>query len=311
MATHFRHWFRAFGLTLDSVFEIPELPRSSGSGDPDVVVSRRLIDRPEDAENGRIVHRRSGEELLLCHKAAVISIRSGCDIAVDSDPSVPNEVLRHLLIGPVFNHLLYQRGFFVLHAITVEIDGSAVAFVGESGVGKTTTAMAFLRAGHRVLSDDVAAIESDGDRPHMRSGYPSIKLDPAVVGRFDVPVEQPQQTSPTRDRYFHGLKHEQPDSPVLERIYFLADARRHAIVPVESPERVLEPVRNTYTIGLLEETDQAERNFDRTAGLAESVPVRRLHRQRGLKTLSELVGVVEADLDGNSDYERYSTKTDA
>jgi len=302
VATGSRHRLRAFGLTLDSAFEIPELPGSNGSGAPDVVISRRSIDRPDAVEDDRIVHRRSAEELLLCYNAAMISIRKGREIAVDPDLRVPNEVLRHLLIGPVFNHLLHQRGYFVLHASTVEVDGSAVAFVGESGAGKTTTAMAFLRAGHRVLSDDVAAIEPDGDRPHVRSGYPSIKLDPAIVERFDVPVERPQRTSPTRERHFYRLRHEQPDSPVpLERIYLLEDARIHGVVPVESPERVLELVRNTYTIGLLEEASQAERNFDRATTLAESVPVRRLHRQRDLEKLSELVGVVEADLDEDGD----------
>lgn len=302
VATGSRHRLSAFGLTLDSAFELPELPRANDSDTPDVVVVERAIDRPEGVEDSRIVHRRSADELLLAYNAAVISIRDGREIAVDSDPNVPNEILRHLIIGPVFNHLLHQRGYFVLHASTVEIDGSAVAFVGESGMGKTTTATAFLRAGQRVLSDDVAAIEPGlgRDHPSVRSGYPSIKLDPTIIKQFDVPVERPQRTSETRDRHFHGLRHEQPDSPVpLERIYLLEDAQRHAVVPIESRRRVLELVRNTYTVGLLGETDQAERNFDRAATLAESVPVRRLHRQRDLGKLSELVEVVEADIDGD------------
>ena len=298
MTTNSRHRLKAFGLTVDSEIEIPELPESTDGDGQDVVLTRRPIDRPADADDDRLSYRRQSGELLLLYEAATISLRDGREIAVDPDPAVPDEVLRHLLIGPAFNYLLHQRGYYVLHASTVAIDDSAVAFVGESGMGKTTTAMAFLRAGHRILSDDVAAVVADGDRPHVRSGYPSIKLDPAVVERFDVPVEDPQQPSSVRDRHFHGLQHEQPESPVpLERIYLLEDADHEAVVPLEPQEQVFELVRNTYTIDLLAETGEAKSNFGRCSSLADSVPVKRLQRRRDLEQLPRIVEVVENDLE--------------
>jgi hypothetical protein len=297
-----RHRLSAFGLTVDSAFDIPELPESESPGGADVVVTRRAVDRPADAEDDRSAYRNGPDEQLLLYEAATISIRDGREIAVDPDPAVPEEVIRHVIIGPAFNYLLHQRGYFVLHASTVEIGDAAVAFVGESGMGKTTTATAFLCAGHRVLSDDVAAIELGAEGPRVRSGYPSIKLDPTVVDRLDVPVEEPRRTSRARDRHFHGLRHQQPESPVpLERIYLLADGPAPAVLPIEPQERIFELVRNTYTIPLIEASGKAESNFSRCTALAGSVQVRRLRRKRDLEKLPELVELVEEDVDADTE----------
>jgi len=289
----------AFGLTVSSEFDIPELPAATNPGRPDVFIAEGSVDRPADAGADQITYRRGPDELLLLYGAATISLREGREMIVDPNPAVHDEIIRHLVIGPAFNYLLHQRGYFVLHASTVAVGDVAVAFVGESGMGKTTTATAFLCAGHQVLSDDVAAIELDDGQPRVRSGYPSIKLEPAIVDRLDVPVEKPRRTSQRRDRHFHALEDGHPDSLVpLERIYLLEDATHTSVRPLESAAQVLELVGNTYTIPLLE--DEAESNFLQCATLAESVQVRRLRRQRDLDRLPELVEVVEEDLDAKT-----------
>jgi hypothetical protein len=291
---------RAYGLTIASEFNLPELPTEPDCDEADVRLDRESIEIPAGVDPDQTVYRRSPEELLLLFDAATISIRDGRELRVDPDPAVPEEVLRHLIVGPAFNFLLHQRGYFVLHASTVAIDGCAVAFVGRSGAGKTTTAGAFLRAGHRVLSDDVAALDLNGDSPRVQSGYPAIKLDPAVVEQLEVPVGRPPETSPHRDRHFHPLTRDQPAAPVpLRRVYRLEDAPRAEIRPIESGEQVTALVRNTYTARLLAESNSAVSNFRRCSSLADSVPVKRLRRRRELSRLPRLVELVEEDLDGD------------
>lgn len=302
MSTDSHHLLRAFGLTVASAFDIPELPESRSSDGADVVITRRSINRPADARDDQTVYRNGPDEQVLTYEAANVSIRGGREIAVDPDPRAPDEIIRHVIIGPAFNYLLYQRGYFVLHGSTVAVGDVAVAFVGESGMGKTTAATALLSAGHRVLSDDVAAIELGGEGPRVRSGYPSIKLEPAIVDRLDVPVEEPRRTSPIRDRHFHGLEHEHPDSPVpLKRIYLLADGPEGSILPIEPRERILELVRHTYTIPPVEASDEVESNFVQCATLAESVRIRRLRRERNLEKLPRLVELVEEDVDADAE----------
>lgn len=70
--------------------------------------------------------------------------------------------LRLFLLGAGFGLLCHQRGIVPIHAAAIEVDGRAVLLAGASGAGKSTLAAAFLRRGHRVLSDDVAPLDPEG-----------------------------------------------------------------------------------------------------------------------------------------------------
>ena len=51
------------------------------------------------------------------------------------------------------------RGTHVLHASAVALAGRAVAFMGRSGVGKTTLAGRIVAHGARLMTDDVLAVD--------------------------------------------------------------------------------------------------------------------------------------------------------
>ena len=80
------------------------------------------------------------------------------------------------LLGPVLGFLLRLRGITCLHASAVVLDGRAVAFVGDAGAGKSTTAAAFARRGHPVLSDDVVALVEREGAFHVLPAYGYLSL---------------------------------------------------------------------------------------------------------------------------------------
>lgn len=291
--------YRAFGLTVIAEIELPELSPAERTSQEkaDVVVKRGTVNRPTGIDSETTFHYESSEEYLLLYPAADVLIKDGRQIVVDPAQKTPAEVIRHLVLGPAFNYLLHQRNVLVLHASVVAIDGTAVAFVGDSGQGKTTTASAFLRDGHRVLSDDVAAITFESGSPAVRSGYPSIKLDPALVAQFDLDVEEPSQICPNRDRHFYGLRHDQPSEPIpLERVYLLQDGDALEIASIPSQEQLMELIRNTYIVAILGGEGEASANFSQCATLKRTTDVRKLHRPRNLDVLSDVVEAVTADI---------------
>ncbi|NHN63624.1 Hpr(Ser) kinase/phosphatase [Haloarcula quadrata] len=303
MATANTATYEAFGLTVRSAFDVPELPsaETAPDGRADVTITEERIPRPLSAASGSTFHAVTEREYYLLYDAATVRILDGKSIAVDPAPDVPSEVLRHVLVGPALNHLLDQRGYFVLHASTVSIDGRAVAFVGESGVGKTTTAMACLLDGHRILSDDVAAIALDDSGPVVRSGYPSMKLDPEAVEAFDPPVEPPEQVHSGRPRHFYGLRHDQPATPVpLERIYLLEDGETIEVDAVRPDEQVMALVDNTYTLGALEADGQAVSNFTACGEIVDMTEIKRLRRPRTLDMLPDVAARVQSELKSES-----------
>ena len=86
------------------------------------------------------------------------------------------------LLGPVLGILLRLRGIVCLHASAIAVGGTAVAFVGPAGAGKSTTAAIFAQRGCAVLSDDIVALAEEPDTFRVLPAYPHVCLWPDSVG---------------------------------------------------------------------------------------------------------------------------------
>ena len=78
------------------------------------------------------------------------------------------------------------QGFTLLHGAVLERDGRGILLLGESGCGKTTTAIALLKGGYRLVSDEYAVMWTAHDSrgtfggvlvPQMMVGVPPASLD--------------------------------------------------------------------------------------------------------------------------------------
>jgi len=70
------------------------------------------------------------------------------------------------------------QGLEVLHASAVGSASGAVAFTGASGAGKTTLAGGLVRRGATFLTDDVLALEADGDAALVHPGPAFMAMRP-------------------------------------------------------------------------------------------------------------------------------------
>ncbi|MGQ0577204.1 MAG: hypothetical protein ACT4RN_23825, partial [Pseudonocardia sp.] len=77
------------------------------------------------------------------------------EVRVWRDPAAAEEMVAILAIGHLVAAVLALRGETVLHASAVEVDGDAVAFVADSGGGKSTMAALCSARGARFVTDDV------------------------------------------------------------------------------------------------------------------------------------------------------------
>jgi hypothetical protein len=125
----------------------------------------------------------------------VLRYASICDFLVEPDL---NHVVVHIVDGadpemvsvfaagalPAF--VLILRGAPVLHASAVDVGGEVLAFVGQSGMGKSTMAALTCAAGGQIVTDDVLRLEMDG-HPRCYLGAAELRLrrDPAgLTDRF-------------------------------------------------------------------------------------------------------------------------------
>ncbi len=105
----------------------------------------------------------------------------------------PDEVFLTYFLGQVLSHCLLMRGIEPLHATAIVVDGGAVAFLGDSGDGKSTLAASFLNRGYSLITDDVLVLEFQNDTVLAHPSLPSIKLTPESAdaifnGRRAIPM---------------------------------------------------------------------------------------------------------------------------
>jgi hypothetical protein len=85
-------------------------------------------------------------------------------ITIHPDPRVAPAIPEALLAGSALAHALAADGISALHASAVEVDGSALAFAGQSGQGKSTLAALLCAAGRPAVADDLLRCEvSEGE----------------------------------------------------------------------------------------------------------------------------------------------------
>jgi hypothetical protein len=166
--------YAVFGLTVRSGIALPELFSVESPPDADVTIRVAPLTNPESPPGLK----GCGDSLLLTvPDVARYRIEGGREIVIDPNPSAPERNIRLFLLGSAFGALLHQRGLLPLHANAVEINGRAIAFMGESGAGKSTLAAWFHDRGYRVIADDVCVVGfSDDGQAMARPGLPRLRL---------------------------------------------------------------------------------------------------------------------------------------
>ncbi|MET0372716.1 MAG: serine kinase [Rhizorhabdus sp.] len=170
----------AFGLTIRSHIPLPELSVSELTGrDPDLLIRLAPCGRSLPPKSGGVVIDLdpTGAHYLAWPGVAAFRFDGVQRIDVEPYPDVPMSFLAFPLLGPVLGLLLHLRGLVLLHASAVEIHGMSAAFVGDKLAGKSTTAGAFIRAGHRLLTDDLLAVDLvDPIVPRILPAFAQLKL---------------------------------------------------------------------------------------------------------------------------------------
>jgi hypothetical protein len=286
--------YTAYNLGIHSELPLPELIPSEQPADV-VIRFGKLTDTERKYNNG-------GDYLLATIEGwGMLLVKGGKEIVLDPHPGVDEAMVRTFLLGAIICILLRQRGLLVLHASSVVINGSAVAFMGESGWGKSTLAESFHSHGYSILTDDVLAIQTGEQQPFVIPGFPQIKLWPDAVASFGHAADSlPLLNSQTIKRV-HRLQDGFCQQPVpLARIYVLAGGTHPKIVPLELKQSFGELVKHSREMQALTAPEFLKKHFIQCTNLVKQIPILSLRRQRSLAALPDLVKLVEQDVACNS-----------
>lgn len=185
---------------------------------------------------------------------------------------VPEETVRHLYLNQVLPLALSMMGKMVFHASAVEVANGAVAFMGDSGRGKSTLAASFATGGFRFLTDDGLVVEAAGSGYQVLPSHPSIRL---WEDSQDALITPGTETAPplhftSKSRFLAGdsiVFCEQPRS--LRRVYLLGDgsAPMTTFQRMSAAEALAEWMNHSFLLDI-EARELVAAHFDRVAKLA-------------------------------------------
>ena len=208
------------------------------------------------------------------------------------------------LLGPVLGFVLRLRGVTCLHASAVAIGDRAIAILGPAGAGKSTTAAAFARAGRKVLTDDIMALDDRGDAFLVQPGYPRVRLWPASVnalygGDDALPRLTPSWDKRYLDLFANGTRFQEESLP-LAAIYLLGERCPAPALPfvelLSANESLMTLVANAYATEMSDKTMRAA-EFRVLGRLLRHIPLRQVRPHADIASIQQLCDAIQADFE--------------
>ena len=181
---------------------------------------------------------------------------------------------------------LESRGVPVLHASAVSVHDRAVAFVGPSGVGKSTLCAGLLRTGCGFVADDGLALREDkrGDW-RCALGPPWLRLWPsALERRLGLVADDLPRVQDSFDkrllRCAEGDADKAPEDPRLAAVYVLgspgADAEQLTVNRCTARDSLLRLIEHSLAGGPVAALGWSARRLRLLSRVAARTPVKQL-----------------------------------
>ena len=225
-------------------------------------------------------------------------IERGSSVDIYPFEGVDDPILEMWLLGCVMAVLLHQRGFVILHACALQVNGQNVALIGESGMGKSTMTAAMLAQGYEFIVDDLVAIDVSGPQPMILPGFPMLKLTEEIATRFGFDLDSSLGRHPYKGKLFFHAQPVSDDPLPLHHLLFLdrMDEPGMEFRRLSSREAFFEAVKNTLPTRWGCPSDR--RHFELCSALGAQLPFTVFRRNFDLDKISSQVHAVADYLGG-------------
>jgi hypothetical protein len=289
------------GITLVSEIPLPELPliqRQNATPHPVQVRLGAVPNQlPGSVELDPHCFATATQYLLNIQGIARYLVTAGREIVVDPDDTAPPLDVRGYLLGSIFVVLCQQRGLLPLHASAIAGKSGVVAFLANSGHGKSTLAAHLAQRGFRVLADDVCLIDATQSSAAMViPTAPWLKLWRNSLENLGREAEGLVRVFSDDEKYRLPLTPVLTPEPICKLVFLEGNEVSSTTTEIEEVPRVQAVpllMNLTHHSYLLEATGQQEENFLRCGRVLSQARAYRLIRPWGLMHLESTVDALE------------------
>jgi hypothetical protein len=180
-----------------------------------------------------------------------------------------------------------RRGDLPLHAAAVDVGGRALLLAAPGRFGKTTLAGSFLRAGHRLLSEDITCCRLGG-QPHVIPGPAMLRVRHDSYERLDFPGTT--RVGVDEDRVHLALDEEARGDGSAVPIAAIVILRREDGPTSLEPVSPAAAMQDLWALSFKLPTDSDRtRSFRALADMADRVPIWDLERSLRFDELDDVI----------------------
>lgn len=292
--------YQAYGLNISSDFYLAELRQ--GEVKQDLNLLKRKINPPSLQATSIQRQGKEGyfggntqEAYLQWSQIGTFLAKNGDTLIVEpSSENIAPELLSSYILSEALGLILYQRGFFLLHASAVKIGDYAVVIVGAPGAGKSTMAAAFAKYGYPVLADDMVAINNLQDLSTVYPAFPQIKVWPATVQGLDLNIANFPPLFPGSQKRVIRQAEEFTNVPCpLAGIFALDRGSELKITQMLGSEAFVTLNKFFPCPAQLLQNEALEKHFGQCIQLLANVPIFKLERPQDFAIIHQVITAIE------------------
>lgn len=233
---------------------------------------------------------------ILWDGLVICKVQNGERILINPLTGLEEDFIRFFVFGLGIAILLHQRGMFLLHANAVYFENGGIAFLGPSGIGKSTTSLALNKKGYPLLSDDVLPIFIDEKSfPKIFNGFPRINLWADIIEEVGENPENLPKVHSNFSKRFYNVDQKLFQKPIpLKKVYLMETGDSIQIEDVDPQRSLVELVKNSYFVRVFD-NDELSRNLMQCSKIVNTVKIKKLVVKHDFD-LSKLTSIIENDM---------------
>lgn len=288
------YYYNAYGMGIQSQLVVSNFTRIKGNADLKICFGDFEYSSSYAVVTGDNFIVNKDHTILFWEDIGAFKVKDGKTITFKPAPDAKEDDILECISGPVMAILLQQRGYLMLHASAVEIDGRVAAFLGRSGQGKSTSAAALYLKGHSIVADDVMGINfNESGFPEVSPGFPYIKL--SSESESSLMKNSSEKIAKSDKRYKPAFNGFLAEPLPLKNIYILQKGEKTEISDLNPRDALFELVKYSYCIRLFKDGQRSE-NLIQCADLMRHVSVKRLEVCHSFEDINELQELIENDV---------------
>lgn len=200
----------------------------------------------------------------------------GTNVIAHPVTAVDEATIEHLYINQLVPLALSRQGKPAFHASVVTVPGGAVAFLGKTGMGKSTLAASFALRDAAFLTDDALLIEESGGKCFAEPSHASLRLwEDSVEALITADTAKAAAISfSTKARLLAGNTLTYVDEPQPLLAAFALSWDDEEVITIDELaglDRYMAWLNNSFLLDI-EDKDLLTQHFEWTHRISEAVP---------------------------------------